>query len=573
MGDKLTLEQQRAIAVASARVRARSRADSDKQAPSPSDPVKEWRAGHPIEAGAVDFIQGAGGLAKGVLNLLTPSTDGKNKGWGDLLDNPVQDENSGMSLAGKIADPAAWAIGGGISKVLPYAKVLGKGTGNALRALTKNAASGAATGAAIGGLDDGAGAGEGAAVGAVANTLLPPAIGGLVRGARGLKRIVRPSAGQLAARAAGDKTDDVIRALETSKAAVPGTRLTAGQAAVEAGSPEFSALQRRAAQADPDRYSGLGGVEGQQQAARAAHMGIVARTSNKLRSVAQRRTSASDKAYNDAFSVSVKADPALVKLSSNPFFKQAMPDARKLAAAKGITPDKNLTEFLHFVKLSLDDALSKGKAGATAIGKNEQRAIKDVQAQLVAWLEKKNPLYEAARAQHARMSGRIKEMEVGQLLQKAAQGHAGAENPRGLMRALRVAESKRGAGGKTPMEALRPHQRKIFGNVEADLTRDATMKRLASAGVKSMEDRIGAVTAPPPGIFSPVISAARSWFNTATGRMTDRGIKELAEVMANDPAKLAKMMREFSPSQRTQIMNHIYKRTSTAVGGLVSGAD
>lgn len=567
MAAALTIEQQRAIAVASARARAKASKPTSEKA----DPVKEWRSGNPIEAGAVDFIQGAGGLAKGVLNILTPSTDGKNRGVGDLLDNLVADKGSGMSMAGSFADPVAWATGSNVLRALPYTKVLGKGAANALKALSRNAAGGAATGGAVGALGQEGNIGEGAGVGAAANMLLPPAVAGAVRLPKALKNIFKRPPGQLAARAAGDKTGDVIRALETSRAAVPGTQLTAGQAAVGAGSPEFSALQRRVIESDPHRYVGKGGVESRQQAAREAHLGQAVGTPADLATARAARTTASNSAYAAAFAQRVKADPALAKLAQNPFFKQELPAAMRLAQAQGITPKSDLTQFLHIMKLSLDDALSKGKAGATALGKNEQRAIQDVQSRVVEWLGKKNPLYEAARAQHAKASGPIKAMEIGQMLKQALQGQAGTERPSGLMRALRQAENKRGVGGKTQIEALAPAQRQAFAAVESDLTRNETMKRLAQSGTQSMEERIGALRAPPPGIFSPIISAMRSWFNSVTGKMTERGIKELAEVMANDPKKLAQMMREFDPAQRTQVLNAIYGRTAPAIGGIVSG--
>lgn len=71
---------------------------------------------------------------------------------------------------------------------------------------------------------------------------------------RGIKTHAFPSTGQIGAKAAGDKLDDVINALENFKSGVPGVKLTAGQASVPANSAEFAALQKKVSDVDPSRY-------------------------------------------------------------------------------------------------------------------------------------------------------------------------------------------------------------------------------------------------------------------------------------------------------------------------------
>ena len=123
------------------------------------------------------------------------------------------------------------------------------------------------------------------------------------------------------------------------------------------------------------------------------------------------------------------------------------------------------------------------------------------------------------------------------------------------------------------MEALSPAQRQIVDAMVEDLQRDTTWKRMAAAGMKNMEDRVNAFQSPPTGLFSPIISAARSWFNRATGALTEQGLTELSELMVREPQKLAVMMQQFSPSQQKVVQAMIERYTGPAVGSLVSGVE
>lgn len=108
---------------------------------------------------------------------------------------------------------------------------------------------------------------------------LPPVVDLAKKGASIVRDVVEPHLGQrgldrATGRAmrlvAGDKSDAVIDAMVNNRSAVPGTVYTAGQAAVPAGSAEFAALQKLAAERNPSLYSEVSGIGGQQEAARRA---------------------------------------------------------------------------------------------------------------------------------------------------------------------------------------------------------------------------------------------------------------------------------------------------------------
>jgi hypothetical protein len=64
-----------------------------------------------------------------------------------------------------------------------------------------------------------------------------------------------------------------------------------------------------------------------------------------------------------------------------------------------------------------------------------------------------------------------------------------------------------------------------------------------------MEERIGAPTVPPTGMFQPMISAARSWVNKGLGTGHEQALRRAAEIMDN-PQEMARQMKAATPAQR-----------------------
>lgn len=573
--EEMTLEQKRALALARARVRAG--ASMPDAAPDPAAvkaaDIKRQREAHPVAAGVLDLTHGALGMTRGALNIVTPSTDGKNRGVGDVVaDSEFVDRDSGLHLTGALLDPVAWATGSNVVRIAPYAKVLGKDAIAGTKAVLKNLGAGAATGGIVGGLtgdeaaDD---ATKGAVIGALVNQSLPPSLRLVASAGRGLKNLLSPSPGQLAVHAAGDKVDDVITALETQRMQTAGSPTSAGQAAAGAGSAEFSALQALAASRDPSRYTDLAAA---QEGARRRAVQSVGRTKADLDSAVGKRRADSEVNYKAAFQQQIKADGALMAMSDNPFFQKALPDAERLAKANGIDPKNNLTEFLHFVKVSLDKQMAA--TGDNALGNTEKHAVESLQKQLLGWLKVKNPKYESARASHEAASKPIEQMELGQELERALVSPVGKERPLPFGTSLRnMGVKEHPVTGRPLVETFTPPQRQVLDALMGDLQRDQSFKALAAKGADSLTERIDPIQVQPIGIFKPVISAARSWFNRSTGRLTDKGISELAVLMADDPKTLAAMMRKFTPAQRRQVQAQFERFVMPATAGTIAAGN
>lgn len=398
-----------------------------------------------------------------------------------------------------------------------------------------------------------AGAGEGTQFAAgMLGALAPAGIGTAINVGRSAKDYVYPSVGRLGRRAAGDKADDVITALMKTKSNVPGVKLTAGEASVPANSAEFAAFQKAIAAENASKYYGPRGIKGQQATARQMAVQSFGKTPKELETAITNRAIASDKNYGDAFIQKINADPDLAQIIKNPYVKDVIPEAVKLAKANGITPKDNLTEFLHFVKLGLDARLqAANNPNLPAISSAAKKTIQNAQKELVSWVGKKNPLYETARSSHEAASTPINQMKVGQELEQALVAPAtGAERAASFGTKVRNAENTISKStGKPRISSLTDPQKNVVAAIEEDFLRNQQFKDLATAGKKGMEERIGAPEIPPTGMFQPLLSAARSWVNKGLGTGHQQALRRAAEVTDN-PQEMARLMKEATPAQR-----------------------
>lgn len=538
-------------------------AGTPSRAPEPRSLLSE--AGRQVGLTARHGIEGVGGaldlLASPIrsgLNAVLPEhmqTEGRTGPiLADALGLPTP-ESGTEKVVGDVA--RAMASGGGIVKgaqlVLPAATGT---TGAVLQQLAKEPAAQivAAGGAGAGsGLAREAGGGEGAQLAAgLAGAIAPAAAGSAINAARAVKDFVYPSVGALGRRAAGDKADDVVAAMLQTRSNVPGVKLTAGEAAVPSNSAEFSAFQRAVAAEAPSKFYGPLGVKGQQATARQEAVQSFGKTPAELEAAIAARTAASGQAYGAAFNQSIKGDPALVQIFNNPYVQDVVPEALKLAEAKGITSKSNLTEFLHFIKEGLDAKLqAANNPNMPAISNAAKSAVQAAKTDLTTWLGNKNPLYDAARAGHIAASKPINQMRVGQELEQALVAPAtGMERAASFGAKARQAENTISKGSGNPrIEDLTPAQRKIVDAIEEDFSRNQQFKDMAIAGRQSMEERIGAPTVPPTGMFQPLVSAARSWVNKGLGTGHAQALRRAAEVM-DDPAEMARQMQAATPAQR-----------------------
>lgn len=422
------------------------------------------------------------------------------------------------------------------------------------------------------------------AAGAAGGAVVPAAWEGAKALGAGVRNVAQPymgqwgadrAAGRLLNDAAGSRRAAVMQALEQPNTIVPGSSPTAGQAAVPAGSAEFAAMQRIAEQRDPSAYLNIGN---DQNAARIAALRTVGQTPADLESAIAQRGANANVNYGQAYGNAVKANPELARLMSNPYVKDEVGTALKLAEANGITPKNNLTEFLHYVKIGLDKQLSK--TGNDALSSTQQKAVSDAKTQLVDWMAKSNPQYDTARAVFAAESKPINQMQIGQELEKRltpALSQDGSQKAAAYASALRDAPQtiKRATGQPRYddlADIMTPQQMQTLGNVKSDLSRNATYEGMAREGMPAASRAVN-LAAPEigsVGMFSPKISVARSIYNRVTGHATDKILNDLAARMT-DPAKTAEIMRKATPYERQLMVDLLMKQSAAIPAAMTQG--
>ena len=364
----------------------------------------------------------------------------------------------------------------------------------------------------------------------------------------------------------GTEKQKVADALRNAPELVPGSRPTAAEAIADIPSATgLAAYQRRLSTAFPEE--GIAGQfaerEAQQQAARiGALREDVAQTPELLDLARTLRDSDAARNYGQAFSTTITADPKLAKIASNPYIKDALPDAVKLAEARGITAKTDLTQFLQFVKIGLDKQLTR--TGDTALSNTEKAAVQQAKKELLNWVGSKNPSFNLARESFAKASQPINQMEIGQFLEQKL-GTALGDKERAGAFATAVQEAagtiKKASGqaaGTQLSDVLTPKQLATVDNILADVSRKAKAEALAS---KSNIGSLSADTAELPNLLNRYATITNTVLK-ALKKDSNAEINKLAAEMMLDPRKLAAFMEGVPKSKSKEVVSAMLNRLS-----------
>jgi len=364
----------------------------------------------------------------------------------------------------------------------------------------------------------------------------------------------------------GPEQEKVISALRSADELVPGSRPTAAEAVSDIPTATgLAAYQRRLSTSLPEE--GIAGQFAQrtaeQQAARTGALRQdVAQTPELLDLAKTLRDADATRNYGQAFTQTIIADPRLAKLASNPYFKDALPDAIKLAEAKGISAKTDLTEVLQYVKISLDKQLAK--TGDNTLSRTEKDVVKNVKKQLVEWVGQKNPQYSLAREAFAKASQPINQMEIGQFLEtKLGTALGDKERAGAFATAVQEAAStiKKASGqavGKRLEDVLTPKQTATVNNILADVSRKAKAEELAS------QSNIGSLiqdTAELPNLLNRYATITNTVLK-ALKKDSNAEINQLAAQMMLDPRQLAAFIEGVPKSKAKEVTAAILKRLS-----------
>lgn len=494
------------------------------------------------------FASSASNTVRALGTILPKSTEQTLEKYGMPTSNNVKDLNQ---LADTLPGNSTRLLGDVATAIAPMS-ILTKAKG--LGASVARIGAGAAAGAALsqdGQRDTGAVLGAG---GGAIGEGLPLIAAGVGKVSNLVRNLVQPifnkdiGAGRMARHVAGDKADDVVNELRNYKAPISGYNPTAGQAAVKAGSPQFSAMQEAAEHKIPELYDKVTGIGKRQDEALVGALREIGGTPAMLNSAIAEKAAASAAAYGKANAVPIKIDSAYRTIAKDPYFAKAYNDVADAAKTLKISPTKDKTAYLHLVKLKLDHQLKYNPI--TPIDGVTNKAVMKIKDQLVGWMDTANPLYKVARENNIKMSAPVNQMRTGQALEKSMVNPLSQEP-----RASSYATALRNAGedvsfttGKPRIADLTPAQAKSTQNIADIMANEKNMATQALGGRESFMERLGAEmpSIPATGFFSPKISMARALVNQLGHGATNTTLRRVSELMEN-PEAMAKAMDSAKP--------------------------
>lgn len=430
-----------------------------------------------VGKGFHDVGQGVGQRARSLLESM---------GGKDLADKAGLPTSADVAESRKIDAPlmntAGGAVGNFVGKAIPAtAAMLVPGGQSLAGSIATGAALGAAEpavdgesvlkNAAFGGAGGAAGYGAAKLVGGAVNAVKAAAQPFYEKGQNAI-------AGSAVKKAAGTEADldAAIQALKSTKSAVPGVELTAGQASGNAG---IAALERAASATDPVVTKAFADRMTAQNAARVSMLEDMAGTNGARDFFAADRDAVANQLYKKAFDAGIDADaltPAMrgqiTQLMKRPSIQTAIQGAKQLAAEDGMKlTDMTSIEGMHYMKQALDDQISSSVRTGTDTLTSKLMGTKQ---KLLNLMDTLSPAYGEARKTFAEMSKPISQMDVAQeIADKSIAPLTGNLQPNAFAKNISDSVAKRATGfsGASLENTMTPEQLAGLDAIKEDLAR------------------------------------------------------------------------------------------------------
>lgn len=579
-----------------------------RQRPAGSDFL--LAAGHnfmkPIHSAANLIEQGAAGLALAA----APESDIAN--W---LGKTAMSDQEATQLAEQqyqqsVLDSAASYAGATVGAIAPYTltgaqqglKAVGDVGASALQKVTPqfmqnfagNIGAGAVQGLAIGAatapsLEQ---MPSSAAIGAGTGAVVAPTIPALVGGAKWLLKypyhLIEPYlpngekqiVGRTLNRAAGEAQPLVISELKSAESG-----LTAGQAAVRANSPQFSALQEKVKSVNPAPYDA---IKQSQEADRLASMRSIGRDSPNpdapkpnITNAQNARKVMADRIYGDAYAADdmrisallnkamqakggiaqgdvspIPLDSRLVNLTKNKIITDVAEQVSSETPQYG-DPITNLRGLDQIKKMIDEDLFAIKNKQPTAIKNATEANLVNAKSQLLYSMEKLNPTYGKARKIYGDMSAPINQMQIGTMLEDALSNTVGVTE-RGTVFANKIKDAERiikTTTGQTRYDKLSelftPSQMGKVSRVIYELNRDARLNELSKEGLSAINKQLGDTSHEirPPNWLDRGMQIANTLIRRIQGGAGEKSLQELSVIMQN-PKLSAQLMEQANTKEK-----------------------
>lgn len=416
--------------------------------------------------------------------------------------------------------------------------------------------------------------------GAITGGIATPVVGKAVQGISNIAssaisgKSVEKGAAKLAVKASGKRAQDVVNQLKTGP--VEGT---AAETALPAKSSEFSSLI--------DIVKDFKGSEFGDISREAAKSRL-----DKLRAVApdlakaiERRKRISDKYYKKADKAVVAIDDEIkslfdrmppetmakaeriARMRNKPFVIGEYVPAKEVPTGIFDSSGRMITimqpakypkitgESLHYIKEGLSD-IANAKDAATGIGRNEQRAAREVIDEFVGAVEKRIPSYRTARRLYAKLSEPVNQSNTIQEMASILEKPGGGERTTAFMNVLGRGENAllKKTTGYARYEVgdlkkvLTPAQYSVVKSIENDLKSGVELSDREIEGMKSALRAIRASEGREvhaPRVLNQKVAIFNDLLNRLEGIGGERTQKKLAELaMPGNQRKLAELMQK-----------------------------
>lgn len=412
-------------------------------------------------------------------------------------------------------------------------------------------------------------------------------------------------------RVAGDDAANVVSRLKNATPLVPGSMPTAAEVAENGG---IAALQRTASQAGPSAYTQR---LMEQASARLNALRGVAGDDAALAAAEAARDTAAKPLYAQAKSEAMKNTPELSAIleSLPPGVMQkahslAMLAREPLKAGKDIPAHTVATGILdasgnaivrdvaeqsasysgralHYIKLALDDTLSK--TGDGALGNTEKRLMTGAKDDLLGLVDTGIPSYGAARAKYAELSRPVNQMQIGQSLYDKLKpalsdfGQIGTETKATFANALRngdkLAADATGFKGAKLDSVMDPQQMSTITSIAQDLARKANAENLGRGvgsdtfqklAMQNIAEQSGMPRLVGGLLDLPGVQRATKWVYRDTDEQAQ---KVIADAMLN-PQKAAELMQAAKSGllDSSPKLKKLLFQSTVRTGGLLGSA-
>lgn len=528
-----------------------------------------------------DFTSGIQSMANPALRLAARAEQGLTGTdyFGGILANQQASVDRGRSL--RAPETGIWKTGdfnpGDMAGEVAGAIALTKGQGVAptmAGRLAQAGTTGAALGPAMAPMEEDTLSAMN--TGAKYGLLMTPAFEGIRYGAQNfgppLRKVfsgTKTRAAQMLKDLLGEQKPAVKNALRNTKSRVPGERLTTGEAAAPARSPEMSVLQKMVDEEMPQKYDTIN------QSNKAARLAAIKSQGGNIKELKVQRDVVTTPMREQALSLANQSGRLRVN--------------NLVSSIDDVLSDKMIPTIqrkaLQQVK---DNILSRADPETGMIDANALYTVrKEIGNTLEATFSKEGVRWDKA------MSGRI-QGKIQNIIDDVVEGSGGA----GWKDYLRTYKEKsipienanlgnqyagklsNPLGQETPSafagNAMRKPPKSQGLAVETDAVMESLQRRkdlaeMARLGVTNTRDAMNVPGLPNTGMFSPAYQVTKSILNRFSDRATKGVMRELANAF-DDPAKVLALLEKTDipgPVQRT--IYELSKQQAAATAGALGG--